>query len=570
MLTNTMEEIRLNPMSLRFHANPTFEMVKAAVERDGCAVQHVDLSNFTSEESRQLAHIALHQDIESIQYIPFTAIGAEMLIQIARQHGYVFLRHVDPILRKIPGMVQLAVESDPWAIQFASKELQSDPSIYHPALISDISIRSLFKDTPVPEHVTRQAFFNSKLKDALRYVPEDQRAYDMCRHAVKNYWGALKYVPQQDRDLCLMATDQNWKALKYVDHSKLTTDDMESIVQRSWEAMKYVPKAYQTQSMVAAALDQSCNVFEYVKIRVKDDLYIRALQQGAKRKWLPYACGNIPFHIKAFACGLDMGENANSLRAHAFVRSLNVDTDDYRSERFISALESYVNELPREKERQLNTWVRFKLLLDYLKTPVAVEVPKPTYVSHMKKRKVSSIRHLKGTQHHQHPDGWINFWKAHCKDRPTMCPCVQTTNYRDPSKTQPHALEWDTPGAIVGAHVEVVTKKGPVWMIVPTCASCNGAANSHEDRCTFISDPVGVTFYQKGSFCGHIKVGTSTGPIRIQQHGEGLRLTTGKDVLDIDKSNTFMKRLAVESLYNHADAFTPQVMQAKRRRLMNV
>jgi Domain of unknown function (DUF4116) len=123
---------------------------------------------------------------------------------------------------------------------------------------------------------------------ALYYVPEEYKTPELCSSAIKQDGQALYNVPENKRtpDLYLLAVQQNGMTLEFV--QEITYELCRLAIEKNGQALQFVPEKERTLELCRLAVEQNGIALRFVPKYYTHELYDLAVQQdGHALKYVP-------------------------------------------------------------------------------------------------------------------------------------------------------------------------------------------------------------------------------------------------------------------------------------------
>jgi hypothetical protein len=292
-----IQQIKLNPKSIRYINELSHEMCLEAVKRNGDCLRYIDSKYRTDDVCRaaiennpfairhigknkqtaELCAFALEKNPAVIQHIRIKSPHITLAVDgyklgIDGKNDYEYYLN----LIKLDGKLILTVPSNVFTfelnkeiekiassiVEFNKLGLQPDAITNQLCIPSDIVIKIF--DTYLTDY-TSQLYLEAIRQDCniLRLIPN--QTYDVCLEAIKQHGLLLQYVKEefQSNELCLEAVKNNYKALQYVKDQ--TTDICSCAIKQNGVALQFVQEVFQTDEFCLEAVNQDGLLLQYVK-----------------------------------------------------------------------------------------------------------------------------------------------------------------------------------------------------------------------------------------------------------------------------------------------------------------
>ncbi len=199
--------------------------------------------------TRNLCLLACSRDSANLDHVPLVLKDSEVCKVACTQNPHKINKVPDNVLSawRRSGFLEKLFSMDKYIIYRMSRADITYPMIVDGCKAGVLAYKFIAEDHPKRNELLKITFERNLL--ALKHFPAEMQTPDIFRLACERSGDAIQYVPEKDRDfdLCKIAVGNNPVALRYL-NPRLTDQEREQIYwiacTHSAESLRYVPQSY--------------------------------------------------------------------------------------------------------------------------------------------------------------------------------------------------------------------------------------------------------------------------------------------------------------------------------------
>jgi hypothetical protein len=138
------------------------------------------------EKTEDICIIAVEGSPWNIKYVPTEYLTDEFILKLIEKDWWI----IRGIKNPTEEMCLLAMEQNPWAIYYAKEKTEK-------LMTAAVKAAGLYKNTNMPQYYKAVLAYIKENGFALQYIKKEHKTYELCKAAIENYPGAIKYINKE-------------------------------------------------------------------------------------------------------------------------------------------------------------------------------------------------------------------------------------------------------------------------------------------------------------------------------------------------------------------------------------